>query len=146
MMAGGALFNHLDYSFTPGNESGDFKYDTTTPGGGSDALRKQFSHLKKFIEGFDFIKMKPDTTFFADASIRGNAIAEVGKQYAAYFINDKDVSEITVNVASGKYNVRWLDPVSGEYGMPYTVSVKKNKLVLKVPQRGNDIAVKLVAQ
>lgn len=146
MMAGGALFNHLDYSFTPGNESGDFKYDTTTPGGGSDALRKQFSHLKKFIEGFDFIKMKPDTTFFADASIRGNAIAEVGKQYAAYFINDKDVSEITVNVASGKYNVRWLDPVSGKYGMPYTVSVKKNKLVLKVPQRDKDIAVTLIAQ
>jgi len=146
MMSGGALFNHLDYSFTPGNESGDFKYDTTTPGGGSDALRKQFSYLKKFIEGFDFIKMKPDTTFFADASIRGNAIAEVGKQYAAYFINDKDVSEITVNVASGEYNVRWLDPVSGKYGKPYTVSVKKSKLVLKVPQRGKDIAVKLIAQ
>jgi hypothetical protein len=145
-MAGGALFNHLDYSFTPGNESGDFKYDTTTPGGGSDALRKQLSYLKKFIEGFDFVKMKPDSNFFADASIRGNALSETGKQYAAYFINDKKLSEFSLNVASGKYNVTWVDPVTGKRIKTFTVASKDGRLVLKVPQGSEDIALQIIAQ
>jgi hypothetical protein len=146
IMAGGALFNHLDYSFTPGNESGDFKYDTTTPGGGSDALRKQLSYLKKFIEGFDFVKMKPDSNFFADAFIRGNALSETGKQYAAYFINDKKLSEFSLNVASGKYNVTWVDPVTGKRIKTFTVASKDGRLVLKVPQGSEDIALQIIAQ
>lgn len=145
MMAGGALFNHLDYSFTPGNESGDYKYDTTTPGGGSDALRKQFSYLKKFIEGFDFIKMKPVTDFFVDTSIRGNAIGEDGKQYGAYFINDRHLSAITVNIPSGKYRVNWLDPVSGKYYKSGLADSRNNSLSLKIPAKKDDLAIKIIA-
>ena len=44
-------------------------------------------HLKKFIESFDFINMKPDTTLLGD--LRGNVLAEEGKQYAVYFIDDE---------------------------------------------------------
>jgi hypothetical protein len=146
IMSGGALFNHLDYSFTAGNESGDFKYDTTTPGGGSYALRKQLSYLKKFIEGFDFIKMKPDTNFFADTSIRGNAIAEVGKQYAAYFINDKNLSEISVNVPPGKYSATWLDTVTGEFTRSVTIKSRDSSLLLKTPANKVDLALKIIAR
>jgi hypothetical protein len=41
LMAGGALYNNLDYSFTIGHEQGDFKPDAKTPGGGSAMLREQ---------------------------------------------------------------------------------------------------------
>jgi hypothetical protein len=145
MMAGGALFNHLDYSFTPGNEAGDYKYDTATPGGGSNALRKQFSYLKKFIEGVDFIKMRPDTDFFADATIRGNAISEHSKQYAAYFINDNNLADITVNIPSGKYRVTWVDPVSGKYFKSAVAESRNNSLMLKIPAKKEDLAIKIVA-
>jgi hypothetical protein len=143
IMAGGALFNHLDYSFTPGNESGDYKYDTTTPGGGGNAFRKQVSVLKKFIEGFNFIKMTPDGNFFA-ASIRGNALSEKGKQYAAYFINDKNVSEVEVNVSAGKYNVTVVDAVTGEKINSQTINSKSNSLLLKFPQDRVDLAIKII--
>jgi len=144
IIAGGALFNHLDYSFTPGNESGDFKYDTTTPGGGSDTLRKQFSYLKKFIESFDFIKMKPDTNFFADAPIRGNALAEKGKQYAAYFINDKNADRLSVNVSSGKYIVTLVDPVTGKTLKSQMVNNRNDSISLKVPAEKADLAIKII--
>jgi hypothetical protein len=144
IMAGGALFNHLDYSFAPGNESGDFKYDTTTPGGGGNTFRKQVSVLKKFIEGFNFINMKPDSNFFADASIRGNALSENGKQYAAYFINDKSVSEVAVNVAAGKYNVTWVHAETGKYEKTYAVTSRDGKLSLKVPDQSQDFAIKII--
>src|SRR4030095_834367 len=45
MLAGGALYNNLDYSFAVGHETGNFKYPPTQPGGGSKILRKQLSYL-----------------------------------------------------------------------------------------------------
>ena len=145
-MAGGALFNHLDYSFATGRESGDLRYDTSTPGGGSVALRKQLSNLKKFIEQFDYINMKPDSNFFSDKMIRGNALSEKGKQYAAYFINDKNINEVALNVPTGRYNITWFLPKSGRYERTYAVSARNNKLYLKVPQHNEDLALKIIAR
>ena len=58
-MAGGAIFDHLDYSLTTDHENGTAKIVDPTPGGGGPALRRQFQILKHFIEGFDFLKMAP---------------------------------------------------------------------------------------
>ena len=60
ILAGGALFSHLDYSFTVGHEDGSFVLPRGQWGGGSPALRKQLRHLKEFMAGFDFLRMKPD--------------------------------------------------------------------------------------
>ena len=145
-MAGGALFNHLDYSFAAGNESGNYNYDTTTPGGGSDVLRKQLAYLKKFIEGFDFTRMAPDTNFFSDPAIRGNALAEQGKQYAAYFINENKVADISMNVRSGRYRVSWIDPQTGKYEKSFYVTSKNGSVTLKVPTQSADLAFKMIAR
>jgi len=145
LTAGGALFNHLDYSFIPGQESGEHKYDTTQPGGGSDALRKQLSYLKKFIEGFDFVKMKPDSALVDDDGLRWNAIAEKGKQYAIYFIDDK-LSDISLNIPTGKYKVMWMHPLSGKYEKSISVKSKNDKLNLKVPVHKEDLALKVIAK
>ena len=145
LTAGGALFNHLDYSFIPGQESGEHKYDTTQPGGGSDALRKQLSFLKKFIEGFDFVKMKPDSSVVDDDGLRWNAIAEKGNQYAIYFIDDK-LSDISLNIPTGKYKVLWMHPLSGKYEKSVSVKSKNDKLNLKVPVHKEDLALKVIAK
>lgn len=145
MIAGGALFNHLDYSFAPGHEDGQYRYDTTQPGGGSDTLRKQLSYLKKFIELFDFIKMKPDSMIIADTTLRWNAISEEGNQYAVYLIDDK-LTTITLNIPSGKYNVTWMHPLTGKYEKTVAVMIKNNILALKVPPHIEDIALRIIAE
>jgi hypothetical protein len=68
MLAGGALFNHLDYSFAVGHESGDFAYPRSQPGGGNAGLREQFGFLRKFLEGMDFLQMKANPSFVISAS------------------------------------------------------------------------------
>lgn len=141
MIAGGALFNHLDYSFTPGHESGDNRYDSTTPGGGSDALRKQFSYLKKFVESFDYIKMKPDSTLLGN--LRGNALVEDGKQYAIYLVDDGTAS-LDLNIPDGNYHVSFLHPLSGKYEKAKSVSCTGNKLVLSLPPHKQDLAIKIL--
>lgn len=67
LLAGGGLYNNLDYSFTAGQERGTFAYKATQPGGGSVALRKQLSYLKDFLYRFDFIHMRPDSTLITNS-------------------------------------------------------------------------------
>src|SRR5437016_7404634 len=40
ILAGGGLFNHLDYSFVAGHEAGNFVYPAKQPGGGNSAFRR----------------------------------------------------------------------------------------------------------
>src|SRR5262249_37032455 len=49
LLAGGGLFNNLDYSFTVGKEDGTAAVVAPTPGGGSPTLRKQLRFLKEFL-------------------------------------------------------------------------------------------------
>jgi hypothetical protein len=60
IIAGGAIFDHLDYSFTTDHEDGTARIADPTPGGGGVTIRKQFQILKRFIDGFDFLRMAPD--------------------------------------------------------------------------------------
>ena len=55
ILAGGGVYDHLDFSFTPEHEDGmAVPLPPGTPGGGGPELRKQLRILKEFIEGFDF--------------------------------------------------------------------------------------------
>ena len=60
ILAGGGLYNNLDYSFVAGEEAGTFAFPPTQPGGGGVAFRAQMKTLRDFINAFDFIKMRPD--------------------------------------------------------------------------------------
>jgi hypothetical protein len=96
IIAGGGLFNNLDYSFTVGNEDGTA--ENKAPGGGSPELRKQLKVLSDYFHSFDFIRMKPDNGV-AELS-RGSfarVLAEEGKQYAIY-ITKGPVSNLMLKV------------------------------------------------
>ncbi len=60
IVAGGALFNNLDYSFTAEHENGTFKVEKGQPGGGGINLRSQFKILRQVLSEIDFLKMKPN--------------------------------------------------------------------------------------
>ena len=87
ILAGGGLFNHLDYSFVAGQEDGTFQYPDSQPGGGGPALRRQFKILSDFIHGFDFVKMRPDNSVVKAGvpdGVSARALVEPGRAYAIY--------------------------------------------------------------
>jgi hypothetical protein len=87
LVAGGALFDNLDYSFTIDHEDGTARVVLPTPGGGGPGFRAQLQVLKRFIEGFDFVKMAPDTKVIArivPATASARALSEPGRAYAIY--------------------------------------------------------------
>ncbi|MDP2897206.1 MAG: PA14 domain-containing protein [bacterium] len=119
IIAGGALYNNLDYSFTPQHPRGTF-LDYKSPGGGSPALRKQLRILKDFIEGFDFIRMAPDNGVIKSgvpAGMQARALAEKGKAYAIYIHRPSGRSD---------YSVRWTGQVIPKYSETYTFHTVSN--------------------
>jgi hypothetical protein len=113
ILAGGALYNNLDYSFAAGFEDGTFVSPKPQPGGGSPALRRQLNILHDFMKSFDFVRMKPDNSVIrggipATGTVR--ALVEPGSAMAIY-VRDEG--------AGGTWSARWTGyieaPASGEY-------------------------------
>lgn len=147
ILAGGALYNNLDYSFAPGKENGTFAYPDKQPGGGSTALRQQLSYLKKFMEGLDFIRMRPDVSFISGKLPKGTQVqglAETGKQYALYLYNDKK-TDLELNLPAGKYKAEWMNTLSGEVEKPEILNHQGGKITLVTPDYVKDIALHIMA-
>lgn len=112
LMAGGALFNHLDYSFAVGHEEGSFVYPATQPGGGNAGLRRQFGVLSRFVRHYNLAKTQPETGFLLEGTPAGGSarvLAEPGRHYGVYFRK---------LASTGAYSVRWTgqaeSPLTGD--------------------------------
>ena len=146
ILAGGALYNNLDYSFTTDNEEGSFQYPSTQPGGGSPALRKQLGYLKNYIESFEFLKLKPDSTLIAGslpADQKAYVLAEEGRQYAIYIFGKGPIT-FDLTAPAGKYTVEFMNPLTGKFEEKQEV-VSNGKVSLTSPAYEEDLAVKVVS-
>lgn len=111
LLAGGALFSHLDYSFTVGHEDGSFVVPAGQWGGGSPPLRRQLRVLKDFMHGFDFVRMAPDNSVVKGGVPEGmmaRGLVEPGQAYALYL------------APTGEYSVRWTANLEAPHSETYT--------------------------
>jgi hypothetical protein len=145
LLAGGGLFNNLDYSFTVGHEDGTFQYPGKTPGGGSPGLRTQISVLKDFLNGFNFIRMKPDDDFvkggLADKG-RARVLSEPGKQYVIYFFGGPSAKP-RLALPPGEYQAQWISPTTGKVLAAQDLRVKGTPIELTSPKFDPDIALRI---
>ena len=120
IIAGGGLYNNLDYSFAAGQEDGTFQYPPSQPGGGSRALRRQLKILRDFITHFDFVRMSPDNSVIAGVA-PGNvarALVEPGRAIAVYVrVAEKAkpaaAAALHVQLPPGDWQGEWIDTVRG---------------------------------
>jgi len=101
IIAGGGLYNNLDYSFAAGQENGTFTYPASQPGGGSPELRRQLRTLRDFINSFDFVRMSPDDSMIKGGIPQGGtarALVERGKAMAIY---------VRKTGPTGPWSARW---------------------------------------
>ncbi len=159
LLAGGALYNNLDYSFTPKHPDGEF-LDYQSPGGGNPALRRQLGVLKRFLEGFEFVEMAPDEHFVISVSndLRTRVLSEPGKAYAVYVrvavpdqskdasapLHESSEGRLTVNLPAGSYDVNWLDTLTGATAGSDRAEHSGGELSLQTPVFLNDIALSIV--
>jgi hypothetical protein len=149
LLAGGSVFSHLDYSFTPEHEDGTAKVEDPTPGGGSRALREQLSLLRRFVEGFEFLRMKPDRSAVKvaggiDPETPLYALVEPGRQYAVYVPTGPRV-ELTIDLPPGHYSAEWIDAVTGRSLARQEVEAKGGAVPFASPEFAEDAALRVVA-
>ena len=143
MLAGGALFDHLDYSFTVERPDGTDRNEA--PGGGSPALRQQLGVLKRFVEGFDFVRMRPDRHVVARApGAFREALVHAGRAYAIY-LDGRLTGDLVLDVPAGTYEATWVDVLTGDAVARTRVRHAGGRLRLAPPAYRQDIALRLVA-
>jgi hypothetical protein len=142
ILAGGAVFNNLDYSFVASQENGSFEINTS-PGLGTKALRAQFKFLKDFMAGLDFIRMQPSAHLVRHApGFIWQGLAAEGKSYAYYF-EGHGICKVQIVVQNGNYLAEWIDPVSGKIMDSIPVKANDGLLQLSGPQVKEDVALRI---
>lgn len=158
LLAGGGLYNSLDYSFTVEHPAGDLE-TYRAPGGGSPALRQQLGVLKRFLEGFDFVRMRPDPDVVQAVSekLAWRALSRPGVEYAIYCHvpvkkNPKNLDDVlrsainaglTVRLPKGEYQADWVSSLTGEILKSETWQQDEGDRDLATPMFDNDIALRI---
>lgn len=158
ILAGGALYNNLDYSFTTSHPDGDF-LDYKSPGGGSPALRKQLAILKRFMEELPFVSMSPDknTVVNVTPELTATCLSKKGQTYAIYLhvplpnkpknIRDHQKEniqcELTLDIPAGRYRMQWLDTKSGIWVEKSELEHAGGRVTAKSPRFDDDIALRI---
>jgi hypothetical protein len=159
LVAGGGLFNHLDYSFVAGYEDGTFVYPASQPGGGNPTLRRQFRFLKETIDRLDLVNMRPMNEVLVSKLPAGLRARALGKPKEACLVylhaplrdpKQKDNPQISfgekeialeVQLPPQGYTITWLDTRQCRTVLSDRVHHPGGPLELRTPAFEQDIAV-----
>jgi hypothetical protein len=157
VLAGGGLYNNLDYSFTVGHEDGTFRFPPSQPGGGGPMLRRQLRQLGDFISGFDVVRMRPEP-FIIRGGVPANGAARVlgesGKAYAVYLSRPSRPlwarwtasPPLEIELPSGTWKAEWTDPVTGRRAQDELFQHQGGTRRLAQPSWQHDVALKITRQ
>ena len=144
IIAGGAVYDNLDYSFTAGYEDGTA--DINAPGGGGTVFRKQMEILKDFINSFNFIRMKPDNSVIKGGvpeKATARALIEAGRAYAIY-INGGGEATLIIELSAGSYKAQWLNTKTGKIDKEESFEHTGGNRTLNSPQYVDDVALRIL--
>jgi hypothetical protein len=143
IIAGGAVYDNLDYSFTVGHEDGTAEINA--PGSGGPVLHKQLEILNDFINSFDFIKMKPDNSVIKGGipdMATARALVKVGRAYAIY-IKGGNKAKLIVELPKGTYRAEWVNTKTGKVDKAETFQHDNGNRTLPSPKYVDDIALRI---
>jgi hypothetical protein len=160
MLAGGGVYDHLDFSFTPDRPDGSaVPLPPDTPGGGGAALRRQLRILKEFIEGFDFIRMAPNNGILRKSQVTGppaggaplmdkatvRALADVGNAYAVY-VQGGTQAELELELPANNYKADWVNTKTGQVEKSETFHHASGPRTFTSPAYAEDVALRVTRQ
>jgi len=101
--------------------------------------------LKRFIEGFDFVKMAPDATVIARVvpeATSARALSEPGRAYAVYAHGGNNVT-LSVRLPAGRYRAEWLNPRTGNVEKTQAIEASGNPCEIVSPEYEDDVALRI---
>ncbi|WKN45180.1 hypothetical protein [Tunicatimonas pelagia] len=141
IVAGGSVFNNLDYSFYVGHEDG--KGSNDAPGGGSTTLRQQLVYLHEFVESLDYIRMSPDfSTVVHSPGLETQCLAEAGQQYAIFFTGQA-TDWVKLNLPQGNFTYEFISPFTGEAIDTGNISGSGETIQFELPEFEHMVALRI---
>ncbi|MBN1817041.1 MAG: hypothetical protein JW828_06745 [Sedimentisphaerales bacterium] len=145
ILAGGGIYNNLDYSFQVGHEYG--KGAVKAPGGGGTEFRKQMRILRDFIHSFDFVYMKPDRSI-----VRGGlpekasayVLVQPGNAYAIYLSECGGPLNLQLELPQGLWRIRWINTRTGQVNKRERITHNDGLCTLVSPAFQEDIALRVI--
>jgi hypothetical protein len=114
ILAGGGVYNNLDYSFIVGNEDGTWSIPDGNPGWGGPAFRRQLSYLVMFMKKLPFYEMNfCDTLICSEKKIMQTGLMSKNGIYGI-FLEDIEAKPLPVKIPPGDYIFEWLNIYTGE--------------------------------
>lgn len=151
LMAGGGLFNNLDWTFTTQSPEGK-DTENKAPGSTTTEIQSQLAILRDFFDTLNFVAMRPASARLALAAPDGVSVHALAneQQVAAYFHAQSDQSgsgkEASLELAEGVWFVEWISPLTGETMQADTVRHGGGVCVLKMPTFVREVALRLKRQ
>lgn len=152
ILAGGGLYNNLDYSFTVGHEDGTFAYPPTQPGGGGVSLRRQLGILRDFVHSFEFVRMKPmpEVIDGLPEGVSGWLLGEEGRQYAGYLCRPGGQgvgtpAGLRMTLPQGSYRAEWVGTLTGDLEDAQAFEHPGGVKTLLPPAFADDVALRVTA-
>ena len=148
LLAGGSVFDHLDYSFTVAHPDGSAPVKSPTPGGGGPSFRKQLTILRDFLSGFDFVHMAPDLAVIKGGipdKARAQVLAQSGRAYAIY-LNGGTHADLVLNLPAGRFRAEWVNPRTGGVDASQDIDHTGGHATLSSPRYEEDVALRIVAR
>ncbi|MGC8668718.1 MAG: hypothetical protein ACP5VE_11445 [Chthonomonadales bacterium] len=144
MLAGGALYDHLDYSFTVAHPDGTEVVTDPTPGGGGPRIREQLSTLLRFLKELDLVAMTPFNNYRIQPEAAGaRVLASSGKEYAAYVHGARQM-RLVLEMPPGRYRAEWVDPVDGRHFAPEEIEHAGGSWEFHAPSDLHEAALRVV--
>ena len=163
LVAGGALYNNLDYSFSPSTPTGTLT-EFTSPGGGGRALREQLGILKKTFDTLPMLKLKPlatDRISASDELVASAICSEDGSDDGHYLVyvhvklpsklKDQPIDQfrqtvsaatVKIDLPAGSYEVLQLETKTGEESsLPKLVVQQDQPATIKLSDFQTDAAI-----
>lgn len=148
MMAGGAVYDNLDWSFAVDDMTG-LGRNPTGPRQSGVEVRAQLDFLKRFVDELDFIHMSPltpDAVQGLPFGVESGGLAKPGDCYAIYLLKHKmlDAGEARMTVKPGSYHIQYFDPARGALITESDQHDVTGELQLELPPFTDDLLIKIV--
>jgi hypothetical protein len=140
LLAGGGLYNNLDYSFTTGHEDGA---DTAPngPGGGSPNFRRQLGMLARLLQSMPLARVTPDSRTVKHADgVSAKALSAPGGPFAMYFDGP---ARVMLDLPKGDYEGEWIDVATGKTASLPRFRHEGGEKVVNTPDYPNGVALRL---
>jgi len=149
LLSGGAGYDNLDPSFATDDPTGSGKVQQADGRYDCRDVRAQLGVLKKFIDSFDFVRIRPNQRLLRpwphSPSELFYALEEPGKSYAVYFRGaDKPRrTKFSMDLPPGRWRAEWVTPRDGSIERREPFQHPGGGWLTETPEFTEDIALRL---